>query len=1149
VLEDRLVPSSVTHFQLSAPGSAVAGSTLAFSVTAEDAQNHPVTDYTGTVQFTSSDRMAGLPGNYTFTLADGGTHAFPGTFYIAGNQSLTVTDTSDGSITGSTTIAVSPGAAAHLYVDGPWWTTAGTVNSLTITAYDSFGNVVTGYTGTVHFTSSDAQAGLPADYTYTAADAGQHTFNATMKTAGHQTVTVSDAVNGIAGSIGIIVAPGPLAGLTFSNQPAGTIAGAGFNFTLSATDAYGNVITGYTDTVHFTSSDALAGLPGDYTFTAGDSGTHTFSATLYKAGGQSLTATDTTSSSITGSATLAVSADAAASLYVTDFPPSATAGSANNFTVTAYDRFGNVATGYRGTVHFTSSDARAVLPVDYNFTATDAGRHTFNVTMETAGAQTVTVADSGDGLSKSAGITVTPGSAVALSFSNLPASTIAGASFNFTLTASDAYGNVATGYTGTVHFACSDLMAGLPGNYTFGAAEGGVHTFTATLYTAGNQSLSATDTANSSVTGSSNIAVSAAGVASLSVTNSPPAMTAGTTNSLTITAHDRFGNIVTGYTGSIHFTSSDGQAGLPADYAFTAADGGKHTFNFTLKTAGAGTVTSNDATDGLSTTISVTVSPATASALDFSSFPASASAGTVLSLTITAVDAYGNVATGYRGSLHFTSRDGKAVLPPDYTFAAADAGKHTFSTTFKTAGAQTISGTDSANSAFTGTAGTSVLPGAASVLTVAGFSTPTVSGVAHSFTVTLYDPYGNVATGYTGTVHFTSSDASAQLPGDYKFVAADAGSHSFSANLMAAGTQSITATDTASSSITGVQSNILVQPDPPAAGGLVIAGFPSPTEAGDEHSFTVTVEDSQGHVITNYQGTVHFTSSDGRATFSAWTYTFSAADKGVHTFRATLKTAGQQSITATDTSNSGLTGSEGKILVEPGEATHLVVAGFPSQIAAGTSHTITVTAEDAYGNVATGYTGTIYLGSSDQRATFSNSSYKFTTADHGAHVFSGTFYSAGYQKIEAHDVHHRRIRGEERHIKVEAAAANRLLVLTPRHVQTGRTFCFAVVAVDAYGNLANFTGSIDFSSDGPGKLPGEFTFDGDDHGFRWFRGNFSQQGKYHITVSATGNPDLKGTSASIEVRGKPSHCPEDRSGRVSQGLLLGFLLAGKRDHA
>src|SRR6478609_1159906 len=51
---------------------------------------------------------------------------------------------------------------------------------------------LSGYTGTVHFTSSDSQAVLPADYTFVSADAGSHQFSFTLKTLGNQTITVTD---------------------------------------------------------------------------------------------------------------------------------------------------------------------------------------------------------------------------------------------------------------------------------------------------------------------------------------------------------------------------------------------------------------------------------------------------------------------------------------------------------------------------------------------------------------------------------------------------------------------------------------------------------------------------------------------------------------------------------------------------------------------------------------------------------------------------------------------------------------------------------------------------------------------------------------------------------------------------------------------
>src|SRR5262245_63239023 len=71
-------------------------------------------------------------------------------------------------------------------------TTAGMARSVTVSAFDVAGNPDPTYTGTVHFTSSDYQADLPADYTFTAADHGTYTFSVTLKTAGDQSLTVAD---------------------------------------------------------------------------------------------------------------------------------------------------------------------------------------------------------------------------------------------------------------------------------------------------------------------------------------------------------------------------------------------------------------------------------------------------------------------------------------------------------------------------------------------------------------------------------------------------------------------------------------------------------------------------------------------------------------------------------------------------------------------------------------------------------------------------------------------------------------------------------------------------------------------------------------------------------------------------------------------
>jgi uncharacterized repeat protein (TIGR03803 family) len=275
-------------------------------------------------------------------------------------------------------------------------TTAGLASTFTVTALNADGTVNTGYTGTVHFSSSDPQAVLPADYTFTATDQGAHAFSATLKTAGTQSVAATDTANSsvVGNDAGITVTPAAASALVFSNVPSSSAAGSAFTLALTVEDAYGNTATGYTGTVHFSSSDARAVLPANYTFTSGDAGKHTFSVTLKTAGTQSVTATNTATGSITGSVSGIVVHPAAASKFVLGAPSGVSHGVPFSVTLTVEDGYGNVVTGYTGTVHFSSSDGTASLPANYTFTAGDAGVHTFTgLVLRKKGKQTLTVTD------------------------------------------------------------------------------------------------------------------------------------------------------------------------------------------------------------------------------------------------------------------------------------------------------------------------------------------------------------------------------------------------------------------------------------------------------------------------------------------------------------------------------------------------------------------------------------------------------------------------------------------------------------------------------------------------------------------------------------------------------------------------------------
>jgi len=302
---------------------------------------------------------------------------------------------------------------------------------------------------------------------------------------------------------------------------------------------------------------------------------------------------------------------------------------------------------------------------------------------------------------------------------SVPASGTAGTAGLTTVTALDAFNNVVTGYTGTVHFTSSDGSAVLPADTTL---TNGTGTFSETFDTAGHQTITATDTAQAGITGTSNSETVSSAAATHFAVSIPASGTAGTAGSGTVTALDAFNNVVTGYTGTVHFTSSDGSAVLPADMTLTNGTG---TFSETLDTSGNQTIAATDTVSAGITGTSNTEVVAPGAATHFQvSIPANGRADNPDPFTVTALDAHGNVATGYTGTVHFTSSDGSAVLPADVTLTN---GVGTFSETFETTGSQTITATDTVSPGIAGTSNAE---------TVAPPDAPPVVTAGHSFTYT-----------------------------------------------------------------------------------------------------------------------------------------------------------------------------------------------------------------------------------------------------------------------------------------------------------------------------------------------------------------------------------------------------------------------------
>jgi phospholipase C len=604
----------------------------------------------------------------------------------------------------------------------------GTAFSVTVTAEDSSGYVVPNYTGTVHFTSTDTAAKLPANYTFQLSDQGVHTFLVTLNTPGSQTVSAHVLGDwSVKGSLLIPVDDLPLtAGL----------------LTPPALAVEGKLLTGLT-VFHFTDADPNA-TAGDYTavISWGDGTADTVTSAATAAGhvvpdaaggfdvlGSHLYTEELLAATFgvtvvdnSGGRSLSDPTDGTAGASVTDFTvaDAPLTGQALTVLPTTGQPFGvavatftdpgtdGTANDYTAVIHWgdgttsTASGAGGSIIADPGAGFDVLGSHTYGAdgTYPVA----VRVIDVGGSHARVVSTAEVSGVAASLAVT-APSAVTAGAGFSVTVTALDASGQPALNYAGTVHFTSPDAQAVLPGNYTFTAADGGSHTFAVTLKTAGRATVAVKDASDGTLFArSTSVGVQPAAVASFEVASAGGTMAARAL-SVTVTARDAYGNTVTGYRGTVQFTSADGQGVLPAAYTFKASDAGVHTFTVKLKTAGTQAVAVSDAAAAtVKGEDSVLVSPGYASQVQLAA-PASVTHGSAFTFTVTLLDAYGNVATGYKGTLTFSSSDQSAGLPADYKFTATDAGRHTLDATFNTIGTQSLTATDTLDAALSGTMG------------------------------------------------------------------------------------------------------------------------------------------------------------------------------------------------------------------------------------------------------------------------------------------------------------------------------------------------------------------------------------------------------------------------------------------------------------
>jgi len=476
----------------------------------------------------------------------------------------------------------------------------------------------------------------------------------------------------------VTLASGAATRLAFTTQPAGATGGTAFTTqpVVTAQDSAGNTVAGYAGTVSLsivagtgTTGATLRGCSGTLR-----SGVTTFAGCQIDKAGTSyqLQAGDGTLTG-TGSA-FNVTVGAAAQLLFTTQPAGATGGTA--FTtqpvVTAVDAGGNTVTSYAGSVALTitagTNSGGATLSGCSG--SLRSGVTTFSgCQLDKVGTGYQLHASDRTLTADSSAFDVTAGAATRLVVSTQPAGATDGTAFTTqpVITAQDAGGNTATGYSGNVSlsivFGTGTTGATLSG--CSASLRSGATTFSGCQIdkTGTSYQLRARDGTLSVTTNAFNVTAGAA--TRLVVTTQPAGAKGGTafTTQPVITAQDAGGNTATSYSGtvSLSIVSGTGTTGATLSSCSGSLRSGVTTFSG-CKLDKVGTGYQLRASDGtLSvTTNSFNVTVGTATSLAFTTQPGGAARSFALNPqpVVTAFDPGGNVATGYNGSVSLSILNG-----------------------------------------------------------------------------------------------------------------------------------------------------------------------------------------------------------------------------------------------------------------------------------------------------------------------------------------------------------------------------------------------------------------------------------------------------------------------------------------------------------
>lgn len=483
--------------------------------------------------------------------------------------------------------------AATFKIDGTNpFSPIGYQQTVTLTAYDPVGNIATGYRGTVRLRSTDVHADLPADYTFTAADNGSHTFTYRQNTVGAHTLSATDLSSGVTatqsniqthnGNVSLI----PFFTTKFVWNEATHLLFLAGNDILR----YDPIAQVMLPSLHVGAGGFDVTSDGKTIYAAGQSGP--FDATMRK---------------------IDIATDTVTSMRYS------MAGVINDLAV--FDNGKGFAT-----VGLAGGDNKPMLDIDLisgtvGISASKYGRYPY---VNTGEINKSADGQSAFGLSSSGPLYIYDAATNTFPYDHGLGTGYEGAisrdggivayrtSFN-TYVMDRTFTTTFLTLSGAGYAMAFNAAAGR-NEFYYVAPEGdritaydtnswaAKYSFAVgTDLSSGFQSRSIVDNAGRFLFLYANGGVRVYPLVTrpvITVANDFVASPIGTVRSITANALLPDGTVDVSYRGTVHFTSSDPTAVLPADYTFTAADNGTKTFNVTLKTAGRQTITMTDVTSG-----------------------------------------------------------------------------------------------------------------------------------------------------------------------------------------------------------------------------------------------------------------------------------------------------------------------------------------------------------------------------------------------------------------------------------------------------------------------------------------------------------------------------------------------------------------------